>query len=92
MRKLLGRVGVTLIVLFCVPVVGRPDNCDDAIPTDCKSPRFLGEDQGCACFECNPKTPEAKVICTRDSKKKKVLFALVPHASATIHREHGNER
>lgn len=54
------------------PAPERP--CDDAVPPDCKKARFLGEEKGCACFECNPGTKQAKVVCTKDEQKKKDLF------------------
>jgi len=69
-----------LIVLSFVltRALGQELRCNDAVPQECKTPRFLGEERGCACFECNPCTPQAKVVCTRDPEKKKTLWALVP--------------
>lgn len=51
-------------------------NCDDPVPKDCAKVTFLGEDNDCACFACNPDTKARKVVCTKDEAAKKALYKL----------------
>jgi hypothetical protein len=50
--------------------------CNDAIPPDCKTVKYLGEDKGCACFACNPDTKQRKVICTKNEEDRAKLMKL----------------
>jgi hypothetical protein len=50
--------------------------CDDPVPKDCTKVKFLGEDDECACFVCNPDTKTRKVVCTKDETAKKALYKL----------------
>jgi hypothetical protein len=78
--------GFSIIALVIPGVIGQELRCNDRIPAECKTTRFLGEDKGCACFECNPGTQQARVVCTRDPEKKRALWALVPHTNAVMTR------
>lgn len=49
-------------------------SCTDTIPKACAKVTFLGEDNGCACFVCNPGTKERKVVCTNDDATKRELI------------------
>jgi hypothetical protein len=80
--RLLSIAIVTLITLGLTSIT-RAQNCNDPIPKNCKTARALGENKGCACFECSPGTREAKVVCTNDPDKKRALLALVPRAPAS---------
>jgi hypothetical protein len=53
--------------------------CSDPIPTDCKTVRYLGEMDGCACFVCNPDKSNEQAICSRDPRSKEELLRK-PHA------------
>jgi hypothetical protein len=50
--------------------------CDDPVPKDCTKVKFLGEDDECACFVCNPDAKTRKVVCTKDETAKKALYKL----------------
>jgi hypothetical protein len=92
--RYLTTVTALLSLAFALPLVlAQPVlPCNDQIPSDCKVVRFLGEEKGCACFDCNPGTPKATVICTRDPEKKKTLFSLVPRVSVATGPARGAER
>jgi hypothetical protein len=50
--------------------------CNDPIPPDCKTVKYLGDDKGCACFACNPDTKQRKVVCTKSEEDKAKLQKL----------------
>lgn len=79
MKYLINLIALLVLALAISDVVAQELRCNDAVPQECKTPRFLGEEKGCACFECNPGTPQAKIVCTRNPETKKTLWALVPH-------------
>lgn len=56
--------------------------CDDPLPKDCTKVTFLGEENECACFVCNPDTKTRKVVCTKDEATKKALYKLRDSAPA----------
>ena len=72
------RLFVALAILTALPLVGQAPakSCTDAVPKMCTKVTFLGEDNGCACFVCNPGTKERKVVCTNDDATKKELYKL----------------
>lgn len=49
--------------------------CSDPIPRDCAAVRYLGEIDGCACFVCNPGSPNEQNVCTRDRRLKDELMS-----------------
>jgi hypothetical protein len=74
-RRLALLLLVALGLMSSSSALPSPSACNDRIPDPCNAPRFLGQNQGCACFECNPDTPKAQTICTSDAEKKRTLFA-----------------
>ena len=66
----------TLLTARPLPAQAPAKSCTDAIPKTCAKVTFLGEDNGCACFVCNPGTKERKVVCTNDDATKKELYKL----------------
>jgi hypothetical protein len=50
-----------------------PKPCDDQIPKSCRTAQFIGEQDGCSCWLCNPGKEDQAVICTRDETKKTLL-------------------
>jgi len=64
--------------------IASPSSCDDKIPDPCNKPRFLGQAQGCACFECNPGTPKAQTVCTNSDANKQALFDKVAKATTGV--------
>jgi hypothetical protein len=69
---------LALAVLAALPLPAQTPakSCTDAIPKACLKVTFLGEDNDCACFVCNPGTKERKVVCTNDDATKKELNRL----------------
>ncbi len=51
-------------------------SCTDTVPKDCAKVQFLGDDQDCSCFVCNPGTKTRKVVCTNDPATKRALQKL----------------
>ena len=74
---------IPILLLTTVLVAGSAEAqapekpCADAIPKECATVKFLGEDKGCACFVCHPEVKEKrKVVCTKKEEDKKVLYKL----------------
>jgi len=54
--------------------VPPPDSCSDSIAT-CKDPvKYLGTQNGCACFACEYATSTQHTVCTRNSADRNVLL------------------
>ena len=76
------RLPVALILLVAAgsAISGTPDqpkkSCTDPVPADCTKVQFLGQENDCSCFVCNPGTKSRKVVCTNDDAAKKALNKL----------------
>ena len=57
-------------------------SCNDPIPKECTKTQFLGDENDCSCFVCNPGTKTRKVVCTNDDAAKKALRKLGEGAPA----------
>ena len=72
--------GALLLVLLIFSETSAGADCNDPVPKDCVTTKFLGEKDGCACFECNPEGKDSKTVCTKSEDRKKQLFALLVKA------------
>lgn len=72
-RKMV-RVLICSLLLACALASDLKAKCSDPLPELCTTAKFLGEVNGCACFECEPETEKAKTVCTRDDDTKSKLF------------------
>ena len=60
-----------------VTVTANNTGCADS-PDACKLPvKYLGENDGCACFSCEHGKPTQKIICTANEDDKIKLIARV---------------
>lgn len=71
------------LVLLLLLAAAPPDapapprkSCTDTVPKECTNVQFLGDDQDCSCFVCNPGTKARKVVCTNDAATKRALHKL----------------
>jgi hypothetical protein len=57
------------------PTINIVSGCADP-PTDCKSPvKYLGENDGCACFTCEYGRKTQRIVCTANENDKNTLMA-----------------
>jgi hypothetical protein len=72
------RLLAAFAILSALPLIAQAPakSCTDTIPKGCTKVTFLGDEQECACFVCNPGTKERKVVCTNDDATKKALLKL----------------
>jgi len=67
---------IVIFVLVMTPLVALGECPNDTIPANCREIIELGEDdEGCACFVCNPGAADEKVVCTDNEHDKNVLLS-----------------
>ena len=75
-----------ILLLTAAPAPDAPaaprKSCTDTVPKECAKVQFLGEENDCACFVCNPGTKARKVVCTNDDATKRALQKLREDAPA----------